>query len=150
MTQVRRVSLACAALVLLAACGASGDASNAEANAAANDSAESANAAAPMANEAAPAAAPAAAGSTALTADYMIGKWSAMTDGDCSDVLDFRKDGTVKTPFADAKWSLNGDMLSVDFGDGSKQTPSRIKPLGPDKIEITTGTGRVETQSRCP
>lgn len=138
------------AMAMLTACGGAGSASNADSNAAANDAAETANAAAPAANEAAPATAPAASGSTTLSADYMVGKWSAMTDGDCSDVLEFHKDGTVKTPFADAKWALNGDMLSIDFGDGSKQTPSRIKPLSPNQIEVTTGSGRKETQSRCP
>ena len=95
-----------------------------------------------------PAQAAAASPTGALTADYMVGKWSAM-DEDCSDILEFRKDGTVSTPIADAKWTLTGDQLAIDYGEGSTQKPTTIKPLGPDRIEITTSSGRKETQKRC-
>ena len=78
----------------------------------------------------------------------MVGKWSAMNE-DCKDTLEFRKDGTVVTPFGDAKWALNGDQLAVDFGEGSKVDPSTIRALGPDRIEITKGSGNKETQKRC-
>ena len=136
--------LLAASILALAACGGSetntaNDAANAPANAAPE------NAAAP-ANENAAAAAPAAAG--AVTVDYMVGKWSAM-DEDCSDTLEFRKDGTMTTPIGDAKWTLTGDRLAIDYGDGSKQPASTIKPLGPDRIEITTESGRKQTEKRC-
>ena len=93
------------------------------------------------------AVAPASANGT-VTADYMVGKWSAMEE-DCSDTLDFRKDGSVGTPIGGAKWALDGDKLSIDFGDGSEVTASTIKPLGPDRIEITKASGNKETQKRC-
>ena len=134
--------LLAAAILALAACGSSetnpaNDAANAFANAATENAATPANAAT---------AEPAAAG--AVTAEYMIGKWSA-TDEDCSDVLEFRKDGTAVTPIGDAKWTLTGDKLAIDYGDGSKQPASTIKPLGPDRIEITTESGRKQTEKRC-
>ena len=132
------------ALLTLAACGAketntANDAANAPANAATE------NATAPV-NEAAAAAAPAAAG--AVTAEYMVGKWSAM-DEDCSDTLEFRKDGTMTTLIGDAKWTLTGDKLAIDYGDGSKQPASTIKPLGPDRIEITTLFREEADRKRC-
>ena len=131
------------AILALAACG--GSETN-TANTTANAATE--NAAAAAANPAAaPAqAAPAAAG--AVTVDYMVGKWSAM-DEDCSDTLEFRKDGTMTTPIGVAKWSLSGDKLAIVYGVGSKQPASTIKPLGPDRIEITTESGRKQTEKRC-
>jgi hypothetical protein len=129
-----------AAILALSGCGSN------EMNSA-NMSAGTNEIAAPVNQATAPApAAPTAAG--AVTADYMIGKWSAM-DEDCSDVLEFRKDGTAVTPIGEAKWTLAGDKLAIDFGDGSKPAPSTIKPLGPNRIEITTSSGRKETEKRC-
>jgi hypothetical protein len=131
-----------AALLTLAACSSgktnpANEATNAPAN----------EAAAVPANEAA-AATPAAAPG-AVTADYMVGKWSAMGE-DCKDVLEFKKDGTVTTPIGPAKWTLVGDKLSIDFGDASSNpTASTIKPLGPDRIEITKASGGKETEKRC-
>ena len=68
---------------------------------------------------------------------------------DCKDTIEFRKDGTAITPIGPGKWTLTGDQLAMDFGDGSKQKPSTIKPIGPDRIEITTASGRKETEKRC-
>lgn len=135
---------------LLVACGG-GDAESANnaaatAEPAANEAAELAPA---PANEAVPAAAPATAEvGGAPTADFMVGKWSAM-DEDCSDTLEFRQDGTVVTPIGEAKWTLAGDKLTLDYGDGSKQPSSALKVLSQDRIEITRGSGGKETQKRC-
>lgn len=69
---------------------------------------------------------------------------------DCADTIEFRKDGTAATPFGEGKWSLAGDKLVMDFGEGSSNLdPSAIKPLGPDRIEITKASGTKETQKRC-
>ena len=109
-----------------------------------NDSA--ANAAAvstPAANEIT--STPVAAG---LTADYMVGKWSAV-DEDCSATLEFRKDGTTETPIGEAKWTVAGDKLSIDYHDGSQPTVSTIKVLDPNRIEITHASGTKETEKRC-
>jgi hypothetical protein len=125
--------------VALLACG--------KQQAAANNSANAVTAAPAEANTAAAApAAPAAAGT--VNADFMVGKWSAMGE-DCSHTIDFRKDGTVTTPIGDGKWSLAGDKLSFDYGDGSKQPPSSIKMLTHDRIEITRGSGGKEIEKRC-
>jgi hypothetical protein len=132
-----------AALLALAAC--SSNKTNA-ANEATNAAPANEAAAAP-ANETAAAVTPATAPG-AVTADYMVGKWSAMGE-DCSDTIEFRKDGTAVTPIGPGKWTLTGDQLGMDFGDGSTQKPSTIKPLGPDRIEITTSSGRKETEKRC-
>jgi len=137
-----------AALVLLAACGAKSEASNAAGNAAANDVVETANAAAPMANVAVPASAPAATGGTTFSAEYMVGKWSAI-DEDCSATIEFKKDGTVDTPIGTAKYKVEGDRLSFDYGDGSKATVSTIKVLSPERIEILRASGGKETEKRC-
>ena len=104
-----------------------------------------ANAPAPAAPPAAP---PAAATGDALTADFMVGKWSARNES-CADTLEFHKDGKMTTPFGDAKWALDGDKLNADFGDGQKQHPSTIKVLTHDRIEIMRDDGKTETQKRC-
>jgi hypothetical protein len=139
---MRRPALT-AALLMLAACGSG--ATNA-ANEATN--AAPANEAAAPAAPTAPAAPATSAAPGAVTADYMLGKWSAMGE-DCKDTIEFRKNGTVGTPIGDAKRTLTGDKLTVDYGEGSNPTPSTIKPLGPDRIEITTSSGRKETEKRC-
>jgi hypothetical protein len=131
----------------LAACGGGVDAANNEVSAEASAN-EAAASEAEATNEAAPVTPAAVEIGGAPTVDYMVGKWSAM-DEDCSDTLEFRKDGTLTTPIADAKWTLVGDKLTMDYGDGSKQPASSIKVLSQDRIEITTGSGRKETQKRC-
>lgn len=141
-----RYLLLIAAAGSLAACGSKDPDANASANvAAANEAVAEPDAA----NEvtATPAAAPAVAG--APTADFMVGKWSAMGE-DCKDVLEFKNDGTVATPIGPGKWALDGDKLSFDYGDGSKQEPSTIKVLSADRIEITRASGGKETEKRCP
>jgi hypothetical protein len=137
--------LVAAAILTLAACGGGeANTTNMADNAAATGNEAVNQAAAPA--EATPATAPATA--AGLSADYMVGKWSAIGE-DCSETLEFRKDGMVTTPIGDAKWTLNGDQLAIDYGDGSKIQPSSIKALGPDRIEITTASGRKETEKRC-
>ncbi len=129
-----------AAVLALAACGSGKtNAANEATNAAPAN--EVAAPAAPIAP-----AAPAAPG--ALSADYMVGKWSAMGE-DCSSTIEFRKDGTVATPIGDGKWTLAGDKLTFDYGDGSKQPASTIKMLSADRIQITRGSGGTETEKRC-
>ena len=140
MTNALRYSLGLAAAALLIGCSKA-EAPTAEA---ANDT-ELPAAAAPAAPAAAPAAAPVAAG---LGPDFMVGKWSAMNE-DCADTLEFRKDGSVATPFGEGKWTLAGDQLSVDFGEGNKMDPSTIKVLSQDRIEISKKSGGKETQKRC-
>ena len=103
------------AAAMLAACGGD-ESSNAATEVAANEAAPEVAAA----NDAAPVTPAAAEVGGAPTADYMVGKWSAI-DEDCSDTLEFRKDGTLTTPIGDAKWTLVGDKLTMDYGDGSKQ-----------------------------
>jgi hypothetical protein len=78
----------------------------------------------------------------------MVGKWSAMGE-DCSSTLEFHKDGTANSPIGPGKWTLVGDKLSFDFGDGSTQAPSTIKVLSQDRIEITRASGGKETEKRC-
>ena len=80
---------------------------------------------------------------------FMVGKWSAI-DEDCSDVLEFRENGTVVTPIGEAKWTAAGDKLTIDYGDeASKPTVSTIKVLEPNRIEITHASGTKETERRC-
>ena len=143
MTQ-KKYALPVAIALALGAC--SQDAAtneDADANALIEPAAEPVEVNAPAA--AAPAAVPAGA---APTADYMLGKWSA-TEGDCSSTLEFRKDGSVATPIGDAKWTLVGNQLAVDFGDGAKPDPTTVTVLTPDTIETTMKSGRKEVQKRC-
>jgi len=84
----------------------------------------------------------------AITAGYMVGKWSAIGE-DCSATIEFRKVGTVATPIGEGKWTLTGDKLAIDYGDGSTPTTSTIKSIGPDRIEITHASGTKETEKRC-
>jgi hypothetical protein len=144
--KTRRLGLVLSAAGLLAACGGAGDANEA---AAAENLADAAAAPEAPAPDNAVAATPAAAQvGGAPTVDYMVGKWSAM-DEDCSDVLEFRKDGTLTTPIGEAKWTLVGEKLTMDYGDGSKQPSSSIKVLSQDRIEITRASGGKETEKRC-
>jgi len=83
-----------------------------------------------------------------LSAQFLVGKWSAMEE-DCSATLEFRDGGSVTTPIGDAKGTLAGDKRTLDYGDGSKPTTSTVKPLANDRIEVTTASGRKETQKRC-
>jgi hypothetical protein len=138
-----------AAILALAAChgneAAKADVTNAPA---VTDNAVAANeAAAPTPQATAPAAA-APATPAALSADYMVGKWSAMNE-DCAATLVFTKDGKVTTPIGQAKWAVAGDKLTIDYSDGSTPTSSTIKPVSQDRIEITTSSGRKETEKRC-
>jgi len=144
MSRVQFHPLLAAAVLALGACGGGGEAN--DANVA--DVALTENDAAALTNEAA--APPAAAtGTTAsLSADYMVGKWSAIGE-DCSETLEFRKDGMVVTPIGEAKWTLAGDKLTLDYDDESTPTVSTIRPLGPDRIEITTASGTKDIEKRC-
>src|SRR5687768_5870430 len=110
-----KITLTLIAAGLLAACG--GAAGNGNEAAAAENLADAAAAPeAPQPDNAAPAIPAAAEVGGAPTVDYMVGKWSAM-DEDCSDTLEFRKDGTLTTPIGEAKWTLVGDKLTMDYGD---------------------------------
>lgn len=145
MTNAYRLSLGIAVTALLIGCDQTEPTVTEAAN---NANVATESAAVPDANTAAPAVTPAAA-SGAVTADYLVGKWSA-TGEDCAETIEFRKDGTAATPFGDGKWSLAGDKLVMDFGEGSSQLdPSSVKPLGQDRIEITDASGGKEFQKRC-
>ena len=142
MTNSLRLALGVACCASLAGCNKAEPAS-------ANDVAVVANVAEPVTNTAAPAApVEAAAGGDALSTAFMTGKWSAMAE-DCTDTVEFRKDGTLVTPIGNGKWALDGDKLNADFGDGNKQAPSSIKALSHDRIEVTRADGKVEHQKRC-
>ncbi len=139
MSRTIAPALAALAAAMLTACGGGAESANNAANEVA------ANEGAPEAAVVTPAAAEVGG---APTAEYMVGKWSAMAE-DCSDTLEFRKDGTLTTPIGDAKWTLVGDKLTMDYGDGSKQPASTLKVLSQDQIEITRGSGGKETSKRC-
>ena len=134
-----RTLMLCGAAAALLACGKE-QAANDSMNAASAGSTTAATANAPMS---AAAVAPGA-----VNADFLVGKWSAFGE-DCKNTIEFRRDGTAVTPIGEAKWSLSGDKLQFDYGDGSKQPPSTVKPLGNDRIEFTKESGTKETQKRC-
>jgi hypothetical protein len=146
MSRVIAPTLTILAAAFLTACGGGGaeSANNAAAEVAANEPVTEAAAA----NEAAPVVPATAEVGGAPTADYMVGKWSAIEE-DCSDTLEFRKDGSLTTPIGEAKWTLVGDKMTMDYGDGSKQPASTLKVVSQDRIEITTGGGRTEFSKRC-
>ena len=139
--RLTKSGLTMAAAALLASCG--GD-NQAQANNEAVDVNESAPT--PEAENLVVPAADVASGD--LSAQYMAGKWSAI-DENCADTLEFRNDGKVATPIGDANWTLAGDKLTIDYGEGSQPTTTTVKPLGPDRIEVTMASGRKETQKRC-
>jgi hypothetical protein len=141
-----RTLLLIGAAAALAACNKQAAPANESAKATANETA-AASTAAPVANDTAPVTPAAATVGGAPTADYMVGKWSAMGE-DCKDTLEFKKDGTVLTPIGPGKWDLVGDKLSFEYG-GERQSPSTIKVLSPTKIEITRSSGGKETEIRC-
>jgi hypothetical protein len=142
-----RAFLLATAMLTLVACGDATKSAKAAADPAATNGA--APAAAPVA-PAPPSAPTQAAVATPATFDaaYMVGKWSAIGEN-CSGTLEFRKNGTVTTPIGEAKWTVTGDKLAIDYGDGSSSVTSSIKPLGPDRIEITHSSGTKETEKRC-
>lgn len=140
MTNAFRLSLGIAGAALLIGCDkADPVAANAAVVAAANT-------ATPVVNTATPAATPAAAAG-ALSADFMVGKWSAM--GTCGDTIEFRKDGSVATPIGPGKWSLTGDQLLITPDGADKQKPSTVARVDDKTISITSADGKAETQHRC-
>ena len=150
MTTMRfhaRTLVLCGAAAALLACGKEEAAANGTDNAAsaAPATAENASTASATANTAS-AATTAAPG--AVNADFLVGKWSAIGE-DCKDTVELRKDGTAVTPIGVAKWTLTGDKLLFDYSDGSKQPPSTVKALGPDRIEFTRASGSKDTEKRC-
>jgi hypothetical protein len=83
-----------------------------------------------------------------VTPDFLIGKWSAMGE-DCSATVEFRKDGTAITPIGKAKWTLTGDKLRFEYSDGSNQPPSTVRPVGKDRLQTITESGKEDMQKRC-
>lgn len=133
------------AAAILLGCNKQAPAENDSVNATAN--AVQANAAA-QANAANVASNALAAAVGTVTPDFLIGKWSAMGE-DCSATIEFRKDGTAVTPIGKAKWTLTGDKLKFDYGDGSNQPPSTVRPVGKDRLQTITESGNEDMQKRC-
>ena len=143
-----RLRATIAAMMLVAGCGGKAATNEENGATAATATANAPATAAPSANAASaatPAAAPAAGG---LTAEFMVGKWSAF-NGDCSHTIELKKDGTATTPIGTAKWAVKGDTLSFDYEDGSKPTASVVKPAGANEIEFTHESGSKEVEKRC-
>ena len=83
-----------------------------------------------------------------ITPDFLIGKWSALGE-DCRATVEIRKDGTAVTPMGEAKWTLTGDKLKFEYGDGSKQPPSTVRPVGKDRLLTITESGNEDMEKRC-
>lgn len=134
-----------AAAAILFACNKRAPAANGSANATANSASANHMAQTEAANAASKALA-AAVGT--VTRDFLIGKWSAAGE-DCTATVEFRKDGTAVTPIGKAKWTLTGDKLQFEYGDGSKQPPSTVRPVGKDRLQTITESGNEDMQKRC-
>ena len=142
MTSAFRLSLCVAVTAFLTNCNQADPVANAGANT------TNIVAAAPVTEPAAaPAATPAAAASGELSADFLLGKWTAM--GDCKDVVEFRKDGVVMTPIGPGKWTLVGDQLTITPDGADKQTPTTISRVDDKTISTLRGTGKPDLQHRC-
>ncbi len=131
--------LAGASALVLMACNAQ------DGNQSGGDDAAAENAAAPAnAVAAAPAPAAPAAGSTELTRDFIVGRWT--DSGDCADALDFRADGTLQAPFGDGgRWELNGNRL-INVGNPRELT---VTVIDADTMDTANPDGATRRVTRC-
>jgi hypothetical protein len=143
-TKGRTLLLLGSATAILLACNKQAPAAN---SSSATINAPPANPATPVeqANDASNALAKAAG---SITPDFLIGKWSALGE-DCRATVEIRKDGTAVTPMGEAKWTLTGDKLKFEYGDGSKQPPSTVRPVGKDRLLTITESGNEDMEKRC-
>ena len=130
------IILASAAMLALAACGKSAPTAEASGDASAAATTEAAPA------SAAPAA---AAAGTALTDDYLLGKWADVADGDCKLAQGFLPGGKVDGLFD--SWKIDGSNLVLGMM-GENQTLS-VKIIDQKTMETQNGTAKKHTLTRC-
>lgn len=145
-----RITLAPAAVLMLAACGGSAENitvanSGGEAELNAMSLGDTGNEAPAPAQENAvasvtPAVATASTGA-APTKEYVVGKWGE--NGDCTLAIEFRADGTMVGPFE--RWELNGAKLTM-VGAPEAMTLSVVDQ---NTMESRLGTAAPRRITRC-
>lgn len=158
MNTALKLTAAAAALVGLSACDMLGLNKSGGSNASTASNAAATNTVAP-ANAAADAGAatggkptgeagatPASAAFTGeVNVAFLVGRWT--DNNDCSNVVEFRSDGTYTTPAGDGMWSLNGDRLTFQ---GSSTVSAQVAAPDANTIMLTHDNGTLGRSTRCP
>ena len=93
----------------------------------------------------APVGSAARAGSVALDRAYLVGFWT--DDNDCSDFIQFTRDGQFITADGGAgEWTLEGDRLTMT---GRDTATVRIVPIDQDTIDVVNEDGSLGHSTRC-
>ncbi len=81
----------------------------------------------------------------ALTAGYMVGRWT--DNEDCADAVVFRTDGRfVAADNAEGRWDLAGDRLTLE---GVRTVIMRIVPIDRDTVSVINEDGSLGRSTRC-
>ncbi|MEA3041220.1 MAG: hypothetical protein QOC65_709 [Sphingomonadales bacterium] len=93
----------------------------------------------------APAAAPAATSAVPVTSAFLVGYWT--DDGDCTNVIEFRPDGTFQAPSGTGLWMLTRDKLIFQ---GVRTVTARVQAPDPNTIILIHPDGSIGRSTRCP
>ena len=131
------------ALAMVSGCSRGGTQAN---NSAGNATANAATAAAPAApaagNAAGSAAAPASTGP--VDQAFLVGRWGV--NGDCSQVMEFKADGTASPPDG-STYTISGDTVTVT-NPGGPPDPKTVTRTGDDAMTVSGG-GTSMNMTRC-
>ncbi|HEX8654907.1 MAG TPA: hypothetical protein VF693_06770 [Allosphingosinicella sp.] len=92
-----------------------------------------------------PDAAPAATSALAITSEFIVGYWT--DDGDCTNVIEFRPDGTFQAPSGTGLWMLTLDKLIFQ---GVRMVTARVQAPDPNTIILIHPDGSIGRSTRCP
>ena len=141
----RTVLFTMTALAMVSGCSKGGNQANNSANASAN---ATANAATPVdtnaaaGNTAGTAAAPASTGP--VDQAFLVGRWGV--NGDCSQVMEFKADGTA-TPPEGSTYAISGSTVTMT-SPGQAPDPKTVTRTGDDAMTVSGG-GSSTNMTRC-
>ena len=92
-----------------------------------------------------PEAAPARTSRIEVTSEFLVGFWT--DDGDCTNVIEFRPDGTFHTSGGTGLWVLTGDKLIFQ---GTRMVSARLLAPDQDTIILIHPDGSIGRSTRCP
>ena len=142
--KMRMTLLAVTALALATGCSRGGSANNVAAGNTSNATAP-ANTAAPAAsNSTAEAAGGEAEGGGTVDVGFLTGRWGL--NGDCSQTMEFRTDGTVIPPEG-STYTVSGNIVTVT-DPGRPPDPKTVTRTGDDSMTVSGG-GTSVNMTRC-
>jgi hypothetical protein len=81
----------------------------------------------------------------ALTEEFLVGAWG--DNGDCSAPITFNADGTFQNAGGVGRWSLEGDIITMQGQGGAFQL--RAEALNQNQILIGNPNGAIGLSQRC-